>query len=198
MKGSLGYRRRHGGGLNQAIAKAVGLKTGQDAVSVLDATAGLGKDAFILACLGCHLRLVERSPVVASALRAGLQRAAALPELQEIINRMQLIEADARSILRSLSAADCPDVVYLDPMFPRESKTALTKLDLRRIRDIVGEDLDAAELLPLALEKASRRVVVKRWISAPPIAEFPRPSFVVKGKKNRYDIYLAGGQYKNS
>lgn len=198
VKGSLGYRRRHGGGLKQAIARAVGLKTRKDVFTVLDATAGLGKDAFVLACLGCDVRLVERAPVIAALLEDGLARAMAEPELQDIIQRMHLIQSDAKIILQSLSTSDCPDVVYLDPMFPHWTRNALTKIDLRFIRDIVGEDLDAEELLPLGLEKARRRVVVKRPISAPPIAGFSSPDFVVEGKKNRYDVYLTGGQYKNS
>src|SRR5690606_8938845 len=72
--GAVGHRRRFGGGRGQPLAKAVGLKGGENP-RVLDATAGLGRDAFVLACLGSVVTLVERSPVVAALLEDGLLRA---------------------------------------------------------------------------------------------------------------------------
>ena len=63
-EGSVDHRRKFGGGKGQMIAKAVGVKAGVYP-RVLDATAGLGKDAFVLATLGCHLQMLERSPVAA-------------------------------------------------------------------------------------------------------------------------------------
>jgi len=74
--GALDYRRRYGGGRKQALAKAIGLKHGATP-TIIDATAGLGRDAFILATLGCHVQMLERSPVIAALLNDGLQRARA-------------------------------------------------------------------------------------------------------------------------
>ena len=72
--GSVAHRRKFGGGKGQAIAKAVGLKNGV-IPSVLDATAGLGRDAFVLASLGCKVQMIERHPVVAALLEDGIHRA---------------------------------------------------------------------------------------------------------------------------
>ena len=59
-------------------------------------------------------------------------------------------------------------------------------------RDIVGEDLDAGELLDVALNTATARVVVKRPRKAPVIrlanSEI-KPTYALEGKSSRYDIY---------
>ena len=59
VEGAVAHRRLFGGGTGQMIAKAVGIQPGIRP-SVLDATAGLGKDAFVLASLGCEMSLIER------------------------------------------------------------------------------------------------------------------------------------------
>ena len=59
VSGANAHRHKFGGGKGQAIAKAAGLNKGATP-SVLDATAGMGKDAFVLASLGCNVTLVER------------------------------------------------------------------------------------------------------------------------------------------
>lgn len=192
LAGSLGYRWLKGGGRNQAIARAVGLKAGVQQITVLDATAGLGRDAFILASLGCTVQLVERSPIIATLLIDGLSRASQDPKGARVTQSMTVVSDDAKKILAAITPEDSPDVVYLDPMFPHCAKSALTKIEMRLIRNIVGDDKDADMLLPLALKKARKRVVVKRQRHAP-ILEGCAPSFVVKGKSNRYDIYLTGG-----
>jgi 16S rRNA (guanine1516-N2)-methyltransferase len=192
LRGPLGYRWLKGGGRNQAIARAVGLKSGTKQVTVLDATAGLGRDAFILASLGCTVQLVERSPLIATLLIDGLSRASQDERGVQVTQFMTVVVIDAKKILEAITSENSPDVVYLDPMFPHEDKSALTKIEMRLIRNIVGDDKDAELLLPLALRKAQKRVVVKRPRHAPGLLG-GTPSFVVKGKSNRYDVYLTGG-----
>ncbi|EGE7428423.1 class I SAM-dependent methyltransferase, partial [Escherichia coli] len=46
--GAMAHRRKFGGGRGEAVAKAVGIK-GDYLPDVVDATAGLGRDAFVLA-----------------------------------------------------------------------------------------------------------------------------------------------------
>ena len=197
VKGALGYRRLKGGGRDQAIARAVGLKSANPPSTILDATAGLGKDAFVLASLGCRLHLIERSPIIAALLLDGLNRARHQKDVTDIIQNMHVSIAEAKAVLSNLPAEQAPDVVYLDPMFPTKQKNALTKIEMRIIRDIVGDDVDAPELLSLALDKAKKRVVVKRPKGAP-ILVGRTPSFLIKGKSNRYDVYLTGGNANHS
>jgi 16S rRNA (guanine1516-N2)-methyltransferase len=194
LSGPVAYRRQKGGGKNQAIGRAVGLKGSKGPLTILDATAGLGRDAFVLVTLGCSVHLVERSPVIATLLSDGLSRAAQSSEIAPIIDLMRVTIGDAEKVLENLRVENYPDVVYLDPMFPSQNKSALAKIEMRIIRNIVGDDQDAPQLLAVALEKAKKRVVVKRPRHAKPLALASIfPSFLVEGKSNRYDVYLTGG-----
>jgi len=186
LKGKIGYRRRHGGGRQQALAKAIGLKHGANP-SVIDATAGLGREAFILADLGCEVQMIERSPVIAALLYDGLQRAQQDFEIGAFITQhLELIHADAQHWLSQLSREDYPQVIYLDPMYPPRHKSALVKKEMRLFRQLVGEDTDAGELLEQALIYAQQRVVVKRPQWAPPLRP---PSFNICSENTRFDVY---------
>src|SRR5690554_1818824 len=76
VAGKMGYRREHGGGTGQLVARAVGLHKTRARLHVLDATAGLGQDAFVLAGLGCQVTMLERNSVIHALLADGLSRAA--------------------------------------------------------------------------------------------------------------------------
>ncbi len=186
--GAVGHRRRFGGGRGQPLAKAVGLK-GSASPQVVDATAGLGRDAFVLASLGCAVTLVERSPVVAALLADGLARGAHDAEVAPIMARMRLVNADAAEYLQRLQGDERPDVVYLDPMYPHREKSALVKKEMRAFRELVGEDPDADRLLPAALAAARQRVVVKRPDYAEPLAG-PKPTLAIPTKNHRFDVYV--------
>lgn len=188
-QGALRHRRRYGGGRGQPLAKAVGLKRGSNP-NVLDATAGLGRDGFVLACLGCRVRLLERSPILAALLRQGLRHAAADKEIGVWIQqRLQLTCADSRMYMAALQANQRPEVVYLDPMYPHRSKTALVKKEMRLLRRLIGDDNDADQLLAAALQCARRRVTVKRPRLASTL-EGPKPDATITAKNTRFDIYL--------
>ncbi|NQD91077.1 class I SAM-dependent methyltransferase [Pseudomonas sp. CrR25] len=186
VEGAMAHRRLFGGGSGQMIAKAVGLQPGVRP-RVLDATAGLGRDAFVLAALGCDLTLIERQPLIAALLEDGLERAARHADVGPIVARMQLLNGDAIELMNHWQA-EPPQVIYLDPMFPHRDKSALVKKEMRLFRPFVGDDPDAPALLAAALALASHRVVVKRPRKAPIIAG-GKPGYALEGKSSRYDIY---------
>ena len=190
VHGPLGYRYRHGGGNKQLLARAVGIKRGRRPF-IIDVTGGLGRDAFILAGLGCRVWMIERSPVLAALVNDGLKRAVADPKIFSLIQeRLRLTVGDSLELLPRLAAKNRPEVIYLDPMYPHRSKSALVKKEMRLIRSLVGDDPDAPALLAAAYACATSRVVVKRPLAAPPLAETPGVSTVITGKSLRYDIYL--------
>jgi 16S rRNA (guanine1516-N2)-methyltransferase len=187
VEGAVAHRRKFGGGRGQSIAKAVGLKGGANP-TVVDATAGLGRDAFVLASLGCSMTLLERHPVVAALLEDGLQRARLDGEIGVWMQeRMQLRPGSALVNLQNLGFT--PDVVYLDPMFPHRQKSALVKKEMRVFHSLVGPDEDADALLPVALAVAGKRVVVKRPDYAGYLNDRP-PSMSIETKSNRFDVYV--------
>jgi 16S rRNA (guanine1516-N2)-methyltransferase len=180
-------RRRIGGGKRQSLARACGLHR-DGPLKILDATAGLGRDAVVLAGLGCEVTLLERSPVIAALLRDGVARA----ERDELFGpwlsrRVKFAMKDAVAYMQASSPPH--DVVYLDPMYPPRGKRALARKEMRALRAVVGDDADADRLLEAALDYAARRVVVKR----PPRGELlgaRQPDHQLKGNLARYDVYF--------
>ncbi len=188
VTGAVAHRRRFGGGAGQQIAKAVGIKSGIRP-RIADVTAGLGRDSFVLATLGCEVTLVERSPVIAMLLEDGIQRGLKDAEVYDILSRMQLYAGQGTSYLNEQRGKEsAPEVVYLDPMFPHSNKSAEVKKEMRLFRQFIGDDTDTAELLDAALSVAKNRVVVKRPRKAP-VIDGPQPSFKIEGKSGRFDIY---------
>lgn len=185
LQGKTNHRLKFGGGKGQMIAKAVGLNKGVYP-SILDATAGLAQDAFVLASLGCQLTLIERSPIIAELVRLALKEAES-SEISDITARMSLISANACGWL-SAQNEKVADVIYLDPMYPHTDKTALVKKEMRLFHTLVGETADDYELLDMALEKARYRVVVKRPRKGETI-KGQQPAHQIIGKSCRYDIY---------
>ncbi len=186
--GAVLHRFRFGGGRGQALPRAVGMKGGVNPV-VVDATAGLGRDAFLLASLGADVTLIERSPVIHGLLEEGMARARkAGGDVAKVIGRMTLLHGDARDLLLALS----PEVILVDPMHPARKKSALVKNELRLIREIVGADEDSAELMTVALATARKRVVLKWPLRAEPMQGISPPSHQIMGKSTRYDVFMMG------
>ncbi|TVQ60377.1 MAG: rRNA methyltransferase [Phycisphaerales bacterium] len=187
--GAVDTRSAGGARRDQPLSRAVGLRQGVR--RVVDATAGLLHDAFLLASMGCEVVCVERSGVLHEMQRDALERGASDPALAAACARMTLVRADAREWLGGLGAAARPEAVYLDPMHPARRKSALVKKEMRLLRLLVGEDADAQELLAAAIGAATRRVVVKRPGHAPALAEGVVGSH--KGRAVRYDVYSGRG-----
>lgn len=184
--GPVGHRMRHGGGHGQALPKAVGFKGGTTP-EIVDATAGLGRDAFLLASLGAQVTLIERSAHMYQLLKAGMERARSEnKDYAKIIARMTLMKGDAKDILPSLK----PKIVLIDPMHPPRQKSALVKKEMRMIREIVGTDQDSTELLEVALGTATSRVVLKWPMRAAPMVGIKKPSHQISGKSTRYDVFI--------
>ena len=166
----------------QPLARALGKK----ARTVVDATAGYCQDALLFALMGYRTTAIERSPVVLALARDGLRRLTACAGIT-LDKRLRLIEGDGRVLLSSITPP--PEVIYLDPMFPpKRKKSAAVKKEMRLLRELVGDDPDAQELLEISRRVALDRVVVKRPDDAPPLA--PDPSMSIAGKLVRYDVYL--------
>ena len=194
VTGAAAHRRRFGGGKGQLIAKAIGIKSTYRPM-VADLTAGLGRDSFVFASLGCQVNMVERVPVIFQLLRDGIARAGASGDLalKAIISRLHLNQQQSVDYLNGLE--EPVDVIYLDPMFPEREKRAQVKKTMLVFQSIVGGDSDASDLLSRSLSKARYRVVVKRPRKAPsidqqyPDSNLPKPGLVLAGKSTRFDIY---------
>ena len=188
LSGTLAHRQQFGGGRGQAIAKAIGLKHG-NTPSVLDVTAGLARDAYVLATLGCKVTLVEQSPVLYTLIYDGIVRAHASDAEHSVSNFTGLFYADSRSYIEHAAPETQPDVIYIDPMYPERKKSALVKKDMQVLHRLLGKDENAESLLEAAIAYSKKRVVIKRPIHADHIGK-RKPTTCINSKKTRYDVYV--------
>ena len=189
-EGRAQHRLKFGGGHGQDLARAV--KTREHPL-IGDATAGLGRDAFVFASLGCQVILLERSVVVHALLDDALKRAREQSETSEIAQRMQLYKLDSTTLPDSWPIETQPQVIYLDPMYPDNKRTA--KKEIQLLRTLLDDHDNEDELLQAACRTAPR-VVVKRPRRAPPLA-LTKPSGNIISPNTRYDIY-AGSPVKST
>ena len=190
VTGAVGHRLRFGGGRGQDLAKAMGLRGGKTPM-IVDATAGLGRDSFLLASLGAQVILIERSEKMHALLVDGMNRAENEGgEFREIIGRMSLMKGDAKDLIPELSG----EAILIDPMHPPRQKSALVKQELRQVREIVGTDDDAADMVRIALAHAQNRVVLKWPAKADPIDGLKACTHQILGKTTRYDVFMLNNE----
>lgn len=197
--GKLANRQRQGISFREPLARALGIKPNKS-LNIIDATAGLGRDAFIMASLGCQVTLLERSPIVFEALKKAIFEAQQNPALTAIADRMHLQHRDSIGYLKNLVGEEIclanktVDAIYLDPMYSATQKSALVKKEMRDLREIVGDDLDVENLFQATIKASTKRVVVKRHRHAPPIAG-SQPTHAILTKLLRFDVYLFPPQF---
>lgn len=172
----------------EMLIKAARFK-GEEAASLLavDATAGLGEDALLLAGAGFRVELFEYDPVIAALLEDSLFRARLVPELMEVTARMHLYHENSIPAMRQRKTP--PDVILLDPMFPKRQKTALVKKKFQLIHNLEQPCSNEAELLAAAKSADPRKIVIKRPLKGPFLAD-EKPAYSLKGKAVRYDCLL--------
>lgn len=190
--GPQAWRQQQGGGRQEAVVRALGVAKGFRP-TVLDATAGLGRDGMMLAHAGCKVYLLERHPAVHALLDQAVVHAQQDERIGEwvkkrvtVLPRGSLIDTEVLSeAFQDLK----PAAIYLDPMFPERGKAAAVKKDMQMLQALVGGDSDADSLLPAALALATHRVVVKRPAAAPFLSG-QKPSSQITTKKHRFDVYI--------
>ena len=186
IEGPILHRLKYGKGRGQNLAKAVGFKFNKNR-TIIDATAGLGYDAFILASLGANVTLIERSEKIYDLLKVAITEAKLYGgEISKIVNRMNLLFGDSKDILPNIA----PEVILIDTMYKDRKKSALVKNDMRLVREVVGSDSDHVELINVALNNASKRVVIKQPRYAETLDNIKACSHQILGKTIRYDVYV--------
>ncbi|WP_367679903.1 class I SAM-dependent methyltransferase [Buchnera aphidicola] len=184
-KKSISYRANLATRNSEAIAKAVGLKKNYFPF-IIDATAGLGQDAFILSKLGCKVHMFERNPIVALLLFDGLKRAYNNLKFGSWLKK-RLFFSYSSSFRMKKILLKRPDVIYLDPMFAIKKK-ALSKKEMNLLKFFVGKDSDAIDLLNFSFSYAKHRIVIKRPRSLPPFFSKKVINSIITNKY-RFDIY---------
>ena len=171
----------------ELLVRAAKLKDRESHPRAIDATAGLGEDALLLAAAGFFVQLYEYNPVIGALLEDSLRRAAKIPELAEAAARMEFSRADSIEQLRNLDYA--PDLILLDPMFPARQKSSLVKKKFQLLQHLEQPCTDEAELLQAAMAAKPKKIIIKRPSKGPYLAGI-KPSYSIEGKGIRYDCIL--------
>lgn len=183
--------RLKGGSLSQELlVRAARIKGAAGPLTAVDATAGLGEDSLLLAAAGFQVTLFERNPVIYELLRDALRRARGVPELAEVVGRMELLHGDSVQGMAALAAP--PDVILLDPMFPARQKSALVKKKLQIIQKLESPCGNEGELLLAAVAANPKKLVIKRPPKGPYLAGI-KPDYSTGGKAARFDCIVSPG-----
>ncbi len=170
----------------EMLLRAVRIRESEQPLRVLDATAGFGEDAFILAAGGCFVQMYEKDPVIGALLEDALERGRKEEELSDILSRLRLVREDSVPVMRSLTQA--VDVIYLDPMFPERQKSGLVKKKFQLLQRLERPCENGAELFEAAKSAHPKKIVVKRPLKG----EFlggAVPDYTLRGSVIRYDCY---------
>lgn len=171
----------------ELLVKTARIKHSSGELTAVDATAGFGEDSLLLAAAGFHIRLYEYDSVICALLADALHRAALVPELKEAASRMELINADSISAMKAFT--ERPDVILLDPMFPAREKSALIKKKFQLLQRLEQPCADEETMLNAALAAHPRKIVIKRPLKGPFLAD-RKPDYSIKGKAIRYDCIV--------
>jgi 16S rRNA (guanine1516-N2)-methyltransferase len=184
---SMRYRLEHLSAKSEMLIKAVGANRTH---TILDMTAGLGKDAFILAAFGCEVYLKERSKVLFLMLQDGLRRASQNPDLQPIVARMHLLHGDS---CQGIEGSQRFDAAMIDPMFPAKKKSALASGEMQILQSYIGGNLSPENLLTTALDMGIPRIAVKRALRDTSTYSNRSPVYSLKGRSSRFDVFMQQG-----
>lgn len=173
---------------------------------VVDASFGFGGDSLRFAAWGATVLGFEESPTVAELWREAAGRAMSDAKFGPLVAQIELREGDAREWLRERrgrGVIQCQrgeftpetSIVYLDPMFPADGKTAQSKKELKILSLVAKTPSFEREqaLFRAALDFGPERVIVKRPIKAKPLS--PKLAVAYSGKSHRFDVYTLGISY---
>jgi 16S rRNA (guanine1516-N2)-methyltransferase len=171
----------------ELLVKAAKIKGFEGTITVMDCTAGLGEDSILLAAAGFRVKLYERDNIIAALLRDSLIRAAQIPELAPIVERMELYEEDSLIALSQLK--EVPEVIYLDPMFPSRQKSALVKKKFQMLQQLEQPCEEGDEFLQAAIACKPKKIVIKRPLKGENLGN-RKPDYSINGKTIRYDCIV--------
>lgn len=166
---------------------------------IVDLTAGLGRDSFILASSGRRVLMNERNPYLHALLEDSLLRLRCHdPALAEKLSLSNIdIAFGGGSIHIPAELQQQGEIsVYLDPMYPqgiigkRSQVKKETQILHRLARENEGnDDQNNRFLFDTAMQLATDRIVVKRPLAAEPLLAMV-PHSTIKGSTQRFDIYF--------
>ncbi len=177
----------------QALVKACNNK--QHSINrILDLTGGWGIDSLILAYHGRNVTMLEHNELVYHVASYSLNYARSIQHTRAAAECIEIIHINSLDFLLALKDSKIYDCIYLDPLFPDHKSSAKPAGEMQILQHLTqNQDID--QCFELALEKAGKRVVVKRPAKSRPISDLSA-DLVYREKTIRFDVYLTNrGNY---
>lgn len=172
--------------LNKSLIKACGINN-KNKIKVLDCTTGLVRDTFILANNNCSIIAIEKNNMIFELITNAIERTSKIDNIKNIVDKIEFLNMDSIEFLEKTELKfDC---VYLDPMFENSKKTRLVKKEMQIFHNLTNNS-DNEKLFFLAMKNTLNRVVIKRALHGPFLINTAKPTFQIKEKTIRFDIYL--------
>lgn len=169
----------------QPLLKAINIKKNSTKkTTIVDLTAGFGKDSLILSTLKHPLISVEKNPITAAVLKT------LVAQYKQINPQCQWEVICACSIKWLEQQKDGLTHLYLDPFFAKKT-TALPKKDMQWLHHLNTHEQpgNENELFITAYNKSQERVIVKRDKKAKFITDKKPNQGSIMQKTSRFDCY---------
>lgn len=152
---------------------------------VLDACAGLGYDAFLMSLGGCRVIACEKNPQIFALLANMYARSKEKDWYGK--EHLSVGFCCSMSLMNHWPSFRVrPDIIYLDPMFEKKFKGEV-KANASLLKSLAKVE-EMTNMFNLSLAFTRSKVVVKRPLYAESISS-QKPTYMIKGKTTRYDVY---------
>ena len=145
--------------------------------TLLDCTAGYGRDSYILRSMGFNVTMVENSPIMSLLLNDALKKL-------KLLN-FKMYHGNSYDYLSH--SEKYYDYIYIDFMFNKLKKNSLSSKNDETLKLISFQENNKDDLIRLAIKKSNSRVVVKEPKNS--LSNILKPEYTIKTKLLNFNIY---------
>ena len=145
--------------------------------TLLDCTAGYGRDSYILRLMGFNVTMIENSPVMSLLLNYALKKLKLLNFKMYHGNSYDYLNHSEKNY----------DYIYIDFMFDKLKKNSLSSKNDETLKLVSFQENNKNNLIRLAIKKSNSRVVVKEPKHS--LSDILKPEYTIKTKLLNFNIY---------
>ena len=145
--------------------------------TLLDCTAGYGRDGYILRSMGFNVTMIENSPIISLLLNDALKK----------LKLSDFIMYHGNSYDYLSHSEKYYDYIYIDFMFNKLKKNSLSSKNDETLKLISFQENDKNNIIRLAIKKSNSRVVVKEPKNS--LSNILKPEYTIKTKLLNFNIY---------
>ncbi|MBT7322542.1 MAG: class I SAM-dependent methyltransferase [Gammaproteobacteria bacterium] len=151
--------------------------------TILDCTAGYGRDSYILRSMGYDITMIENSPVMSLLLNSALKKLE--------LSNFSMYHGNSYDYLKH--SENHYEYIYIDFMFDKLKESSLSSKNDETLKLISFQDSNKNNLIKLAIKKSKGRVIVKEPKHS--LSNILKPDYIIKTKLLNFNVYR--GVYEN-